>query len=679
MKKLLSLCLIPFFLFAETINLNKIEVNAIDEGESEREFIIEKEGYMKSAPMQHQITISKALEVAGSNGDPVKVLKTFAGVVSTNNDDSSEIYIHGSKPRETRFTINHLPLGYFFHLGGFHSVLAPEMVQQIDAYLGGFDVSYGSMGAVVDITPKYPSSENKGRIHIGMYDADFALSGAITENTSIFIGARRSYFDLIASQIIDELDSDKNDKSKKITFTLFPQFYDGQFILKTVVDDHVLSLEAFIAKDEMKLNTTMDKDKDPVAKGKLENSLQSNTVGARWVYMGENLNSNTLLYRLNLKQKLKRFDANYFINVDIVEYGLYHESVFDIKDHKLMLGFEATHDKVPIKSYFYTLGVADEDNPITGRDTFNLDKTFTSKSYTIFAQDIYSITPSSSIRYGLRAFKIDFGDFGYGLDPRVAFVYHVNNTLTLSTAIGKYSQFPESIAVIDGFGNPKINSIEFSNHYTFSAQKKLSNSSSLIVEPFFKTFQNLAISDKVNNYEAVGEGEAYGLDITYKKNIDNLNITFAYTYVKAKRELNTDDAREYRFEGDIPHTLQLNTSYRFGNNYRFSLLAKYSSGAPYTPIVGTTDYIYDGNTYKKPIYGEYYSKRYKDYYDLDIQFGKTFKYGRGKSLELSLELMNLSALIRKNVSMILYDDEYKKDGVVEQIGFLPAIHATYRF
>ena len=101
MKILPLLLLSPLIMIADTIELDKIEVNA--QGTDESAIMIEqKEGYMQSAPMQKQITVEQALQVAGTNGDPIKALKSFAGVVSTNNDNGSELYIHGSKPRETR-------------------------------------------------------------------------------------------------------------------------------------------------------------------------------------------------------------------------------------------------------------------------------------------------------------------------------------------------------------------------------------------------------------------------------------------------------------------------------------------------------------------------------------------------------------------------------------------------
>ncbi len=78
--------------------------------------------------------------------------------------------------------------------------------------------------------------------------------------------------------------------------------------------------------------------------------------------------------------------------------------------------------------------------------------------------------------------------------------------------------------------------------------------SSLTIEPYFKEFENLAIEDDLANYESVGEGEAYGLDLTYREQLDNLDIILAYTFVKVKRQLSTNSKKQYRFEGDIPHT-----------------------------------------------------------------------------------------------------------------------------
>ena len=677
---LLSLVTIPLLLNAENVTLDTIEVNAQEESaESVDEVLYEKEGYMKSAPMQKQMTSKQALGIAGTNGDPIKALKTFAGVVSSNNGDSSELYIHGSKPRETRFTINHLPIGYLFHLGGLHSVIAPEMIGQIDAYLGGFDVTYGAMGAVVDITPNYPTGSGKGHIHIGMYDADFAYDAKLGENTNLFISGRRSYFDLIADKIMDELDKDEDDPRKKTTFTLFPQFYDAQIILSHQMGDNIFSLEMIAMNDKLKINDTFNIEKDPVAVGKINVDEKSNTIGARWVNVGENRSSNTLLYRMNTEQDSEFFNADYFVKMSLVEYGFYHETVWNLGAHTVTVGADIKSVNAPTKVHANAPSNTDVDQPVSQQEVIDIDKTFKAKEYTLFAQDIWDITPNDHFRYGVRVWKTDFQNFGSGLDPRLAYVHDLSDDFTVSAAVGKYSQRPSTITSIQGFGNPKIDTEEVADHYTLSLQKIFSDKSSLTIEPFYKKFKNLAIADDLTNYEAVGRGEAYGLDITYKKKLADINIMVAYSYVNAKRELNTKSNKQYSFEGDVPHTLQMSLNYHFWESWRVSAYAKYASSSPYTPIIDTNTYNYKGKEYISPVYGKPYSKRLDANYDLDIQIGKTYKYANDQSLEIYLELMNINTLFKKNVYELRYNDKYEEDGSYESLGFLPAIHMTYRF
>jgi len=660
---------------AQSMTLESIEVTAkhLDDAP------LQKEGYLANAPMQKQMTKKEALETAGSNGDAIKALHTFAGVVSTNNDKSSDMYIHGSKPRETQFSLNHLPLGYLFHFGGLHSVVAPEMIDQIDAYLGGFDVSYGAMGAVVDMVPHYPKGEESGHVHMGIYDADFAYDTKLATHTNLFISARRSYFDLFADKILDELDSDSNDARKKTTFTRFPQFYDAQMVLSHTQGDNLFSLEVLTAKDTLKIHDTFNVESDPLAVGKINLAYNFNTIGARWVYLGDDVTSHTLLYRLSHTNNSSFYDANYYVDTKKKEYGLYHETVWNLAEHTVMLGTQLKHINAPTKVHSNTPRTDDFSGLITQQNIVDLDKTFEAKEYTFFAQDIWKLSEDDRLRYGLRFWKTDFQNLGSGCDPRMSYVHHVDKSLELALSVGQYSQRPSSFMQIEGFGNPKIKTDEHSIHTMLSMKKKFSDHSSLLVEPYYKSFKNLAIRDDFTRYEAVGKGEAYGVDVTYKKHIENFDFSLAYTYVHAKRALSTNDTREYTFVGDIPHTLQLSGNYHFSKSWRASFYAKYSSGIPYTPVEGTKSYSYNHQTYVEPVYGEPYSKRLKANYDLDIQISKTQRLSKRQRIEYTLELMNINALFRKNIDAIKYNDLYQEEGVYEQMGFLPALHITYRF
>jgi len=675
--KPIYLLLAPLLLSAET-QLSDIDINSSQTEATD--FLIQKESFLKNAPMQQQITTKQALQIAGTNGDPLKALKSFAGVVSTNNDGGDDIFIHGSKPRETSYSINQLPLGYIFHAGGLHSVIAPESTAQIDAYLGAFDTTYDAMGAVVDITPKFPKGSNSGRVHLGFYDADFSLDTKLGENTSLFLSGRRSYFDLFVSKIVETLDEDERDRSKKVTFTLFPQYYDANMILAHTKGNHTFSLEAITAKDEQKLNSTMNQTKDPVANGKINSEESFTTLGLRWNYEGKNFDSMTLLSQIKAKEHIELFDANHFVNIKTTSNKLYHETTFETDGHKPLIGFDIKETTVPLKAHVAgDVGDDDFEPLITDQAVVDIDKRLNAKEYALFVQDIWEITKRDHLRYGVRVWDTDFQEFGSGIDPRVAYTHEFKDGWSTAFAMGKYSQLPKVSYAVEGFGNPQLNTTEFSNHYALNLTKKFGNHSSLVVEPYFKTFKNLAISDEVNSYKGVGEGEAYGLDVTYKKKLDKFEMMVAYTFVKAKRQLHTNSSTEYRFQGDIPHTLQVNSSYKFDNNWRVASLFKYNSGRPYTPIVGTQNATTaSGRSYNRPIYGEAYSKRMPSNFDLDIQVGKTYHYANS-SLEVAFELMNLNALFHKNVDAYRYDDNYQVDGEYRQMGFLPALHLSYKF
>jgi len=545
--------------------------------------------------------------------------------------------------------------------------------------LGGFDTTYGSMGAVVDITPKYPQGSNKGRVHVGLYDADFAYDTKIGEDTSLFLSGRRSYIDLFAAKLTDTLNEDERDKNKKTTFTLFPQYYDANLILSHNIGDHTFSLEAIIAQDEMKLNSNLNETKDPVANGKINSKYGFTTVGARWNYMGDNYESMTLLSHMKSQQNSELFDDDFFVKTSTTTNKLYHETTFELKGHKPLVGVELEKIDAPVKIHFAnSLGDEDFRPLLSDQEVLDYDKTLHASKYALFAQDIWEIGKNDHFRYGLRAWKTDFQKFGSGVDPRVAFVHDFIDGWSSSLAIGRYSQLPLISYALDGFGNPLLEATEFSNHYALNITKKFDEKSSLVVEPYFKTFENLAIADTAKNYEGVGKGEAYGVDVTYRKKLDKFDMIVAYTYVKAKRQLNTDNKRQFRFQGDIPHTLQVNAAYTFSNNWRLSSLFKYNSGSPYTPIVGKESVNNNGKTYNRPIYGEPYSQRMPSSYDFDLQVSKTFNYTDGK-LEVAFELMNLNALLKPNIDSYRYNDEYEIDGDYKGMGFLPAFHVTYRF
>lgn len=651
------------------------EIERFENIEVEESPYIQRQDFLVDAPMQKQITAKEALEIPGSNGDPLKALKTFAGVTSSDNDNA-EMIIHGSKPRETRFEINHLPLGYVFHLGGLHSVINPNTTKQIDAYLGAFDVSYYGMGAVIDITPQYPTGSNSGRVHIGLYDSDAAFDMKITDNISIFMSARRSYFDLFADKIMSALNEEGT-----LTFTLFPQFWDANLIINANYGNHQISLESIATQDALKLNNSEVSQKDPVTTGKIEQEMGYITTGLRWMYYGDSFTTNTLLYQLSVDATTELFDNDYYIKEKDYETGLHTSTVFNGESHITTLGLHYFNTASDVDAKISRPPSSDTyDYVMTAENIITMDKIFTANVYTLYGQDIWSIWDVLKLRYGLRYSYVSFQNFSNILDPRGALIWEISDDTSLSFAIGKYSQLPQTTTVIESFGNPDIDDFENSIHYALNFKTAFADKSELVIEPYYKSFDTLVIEDSTNLYEAVGKGDAYGVDVTYTKKIGDFKMVGAYTYVQAHRQLNTSDSIYYNFYGEIPHTLGLSTSYTFGESgWSASALAKYSNGKLYTPVTGYTSTTVNGVTYNQATYGTPWSERLPSTYDLDIKITYTKKHTNNHEEEFSLEVLNLTTLFKQNVAGIKYSDTYAVEGYYYQMGLLPAFHYTYRF
>jgi hypothetical protein len=639
----------------------------------------ESQNYLENAPMQKRMTIKEAMNIPGAQGDPVKAIKLFAGVTSSGG--SGELVIHASKPRETATTINYLPIGYLFHMQGLHSVIAPEATEQLDVYLGGFDSSYdNAMGAVLDITPKYPSGDNSGFVHVGIFDSSFGYDFKVSDKVNGFIGARRSYFDLFYDKVTNIKEEAK--KEEKTDIVVFPNYWDATFFLTYTEGNHLFSFENIAASDNLIVDTQKEEVRDPEATGEVAVSQGFATTGLRWIFSDDNYNANTLFYRRQTDAET-RFFEKYRVSIHTVSNGLFHISTHDHEKHQLSYGFRATHNTIPLDILAPRPPQGDDaaPDPLTvlaeNGEIFSLSQTFTTDNIYAFMQDIYSISDSLKLRYGLSTFDSSFGEYQTKADLRTALIYEIDEKNHLSFAIGQYTQSPEGFKQVEGFGNPALTD-QKSIHYVAHYDHTFDNDYTMEIEPYYKEYKELAIEDRALNYVNKGTGNAYGADLTLKKRSDELYFYATYTYVKSKRQLNNDDKTKHTFYLETPHTVQLAASYHYSDPFVFSILTQYHTGTPYTPIESTSTIPIEGaSDLVVPNYGDPFSKRFPDFFTLNLKMAYTEKIDIYSSIEFSFELMN--ATDNKNVQDIRYDDNYDIEGYNYQLPLLPWFDVTYRF
>lgn len=672
-------------LFGEDLGI--VEVNGKSESQpartegfseifSEPEYI-EQRSYMDAAAAQKRLTTEEAMFVPGVQGDPLKALRSLSGITSL-SDMTGELYIYGSKPQESQFSLNHLPIGYVYHVFGIHSVLSPDAIDQIDAYLGGFDTTYGdAMGGVIDITPRYPTGQDSGFVHAGIYDASAGVDMALTDNLSLFVGARRSYYDLLLEAVGKSTGT--LDKESNTTYTQFPNYWDITALLDyRLGDGNALSLEMLAAKDDLTIQTYDNAVKDPEATGNIDSESGFFSAGVRHRFEGVDYSAQTLLY-YNYTHFDTELFTDYFIKSESQLYGLFHQSDYQAGDHLISLGGELEHLDVPLDlNISRPPSPNDPDYDFTTGEKIRVDETIRFNSAALFLQDNWTVTDALSLRYGLRYTSSDYQQFKNLIDPRATAVYRLGYADTLSVTVGRYSQVPEGFKTQEDFGSTSL-AFEHSTHYMLAYEHNDAESQ-WSIQPFYKTFDNLAIdvldsNGTTESYTSKGSGYAYGLDLSAKYRSGRWYAFAAYTYLNAKRQVDTSDPTKYPFYGDIPHTLQLLGSVRFWDNWAFSVLSKYNSGQPYTPITGTYTDPDDGRV--RPLYGELFSKRLPDYFTLNLKIAQQINLGHGQQLTWSFELMN--ATNHENVTDIRYDDNYNIEGYVTQLPLLPWFDVTYRF
>lgn len=631
---------------------------------------------VEGLPASRVLGVKEAMFIPGVQGDPIKAIK-FIGGVSSLNDGSGELFLYASKPEESSFSLNRLPLGYVFHGFGIHSVIAPEAIAQINAYLGGFDAAYGNaIGGVIDITPAYPKGSDSGYMHMGIYNASFGLDVGLGEDTALYLGGRRSYFDLLLEAVgkgTGTLSEDTN-----TTYTQFPNYYDLSMLLgHQYSPGNYLSLEAVGAFDAITINSQENAIKDPEATGEIDAKQGFVSVGVRHQGSYGIYRTNTVAYNLYSTSRVSLFGGYYLDNV-FNRTGVNHQSIVDIGRHRIVAGAEADHIALPLDMNISKPPRDDDvDYDFTTAQKYRIDETYRFTTGAVFVEDIYRPDDHWSLRYGVRAGVTDYNRLGLYADPRMGAVYTFSPGATLGLSAGRYTRVPTGYKITRDLGNPDLD-YERAWHLLLRGELPFAQGGTLSIEPFYKRYEALAIDDNVTQFESEGEGYAYGFDLSAKYRDDTWYFFGAYTYTRSERQLYGNDDELYRFYGEVPHVAQLIGSWRFAPEWALSLLAKYNSGKPYTPVVGT--YIDASDPTKprvRPLYGEPFSERLDDYFTLNIKIAQQVKIANGDRLEWSFELMN--ATNHRNISDILYDENYKIRGYVEQLPLLPWLDITYRF
>ena len=188
------------------------------------------------------IRTDDALRYAGGFFDPSRIVNAFAGVATTNSDESNDIIIRGNSSRGLLWRLEgiEIPNPNDFSdgqggSGGAYSAITSNVISNFDFFTGAFPAEYGNaVSGVMDLTLRKGNADNgEYAFQTGMIGAELSAEGPINKNigSSFLADARYVNFGFLSRlKLIDLGSTNYAPRSRDMVFNInLPTTKSGNF------------------------------------------------------------------------------------------------------------------------------------------------------------------------------------------------------------------------------------------------------------------------------------------------------------------------------------------------------------------------------------------------------------------------------------------------------------------
>ncbi|MFQ6608604.1 MAG: TonB-dependent receptor plug domain-containing protein [Fidelibacterota bacterium] len=685
----------------------------------------------------------REIEVAPAfiEADVFRTLQHLPGI-QTINDFSSALYVRGSTPDQNLIMLDGITVYNPFHLGGIFSTFNTDAIKEAQFNAGGFPARYGGrMGSILNIINREGNSEEfHAQGNISLISSKILMEGPVPQwsrlKGSWMLAGRRTYFDTIVDLLA--MTAGIKDDPEYFGFPYFFYDFEGKLNLD-LGSDHRLTLSTFYGDDVFYIDFKEDDAYGSVYENWYEEYHEDFLMDWRW---GNFTNSLTWRWIVSPRLVAKTFLASsrfrFWIAMDNAYEEYYSEGtdtsrweekynfdVFDIVNDRT-IETELTwvpDDRQTITGGFqhkdlkFNLGLTfgwgflEQDTFYTFQDTalWMLDKPY---EQSIYLQDRWEVSDRFSTELGVRVSRYSLHDTFY-FEPRIGLKYLLTPDLNIKFNWGRFHQFlatanpqDENMRFIDiWLGIPKENPAPVATHSILGVEYLSPRNILFRVESYYKDFNRL-ITLKQGNMFAEEEDEikfdpfnefldtdayAYGLEFLAKQTTGRIKGWIGYSFAQTKWY--TSLHGWYYPKYDRTHTLNLVADMQLTENIHFSTALSYSSGNPYTPIIGRyeswSEYTLgpnlDWDLWDRWLTGERNSERYPPYFRWDISLVKRKPFFNGYR-EWYLEILNVTNHL--NYFTYMYRDKYNRrtdqyEGVerggVPMFPFMPTFGLRFEF
>jgi len=630
-----------------------------------------------------EITTEKLLKIPGAGNDPLKAIEALPGVVLGGFGPFSVPAVRGSNPNDNTYITDFIPVGYVFHNDG-GSTYNDNLIENFSLKAGAWGPEYSNaIGAVLATKLRDPYQEAiHTTLDLSLLRAGALVEGAVTENSAFYLSYRQSLLELYVENFVDE---------DELKFTEVPKNSDYQFKYQWRINPvSNLRFVANGAQDSVGIEfgpESDDLEREPGLAGGL---------GAETYYHSQGILYDTVLaggtstiLSVSRKEEDVSFAIGSLFDLDAINYEYRFKNYYNtplMNGDTIRYGVDLSSTEIEYTaSGLYSAcnsDVGDECPPASLGTPFDNEDTLTINGlYTFVAYD-WLASPDWELTLGLGNSYNDFNQEQL-IQPRISSRYALNDTWTLTSAIGRHSQFIREFRFIaKELGNPDLKQPD-ALHYVVGFEHDIDDSLSTKVELYYKDIDNLVAANTKSDtppYLNNANGTAYGLELLVNKNLtDKWYGWLSVAYSKTKRE-NEDTGKSINYELDRPWVVNLVANYQKNAQTSYGFKWRYQSGSLVTPITeaepyyncngnidtenpcGAADpYIYD------PVEGKPNSQRLSAYHRLDFRLDHELS----ERSTLYFEIINLYN--RANVSDISYNKDYTEK---EEVTSLPTIFSV---
>ncbi len=607
------------------------------------EAVVTGDAYSTGPGEAATLSPTEAVTTPGANGDLFRALQSFPGVAAPG--DGAGLFVRGGDVTETKTLLDqatvHHPYRYESPAGGSFGAVRPFLVDGTQFSTGGFSAQYGNaLSGVLAMESKDRPEQVRRYVNLGLAAASLSLDQPLIEDeVGLRLSGNRSFTGLLF-----RVNGERDD------YVTVPQGMDGNLGLTWDYSaTGQLKLFAFARRNRIGVETTNGAHAG-VYRSRSTNqlyNLQWTVAPGAWTVETSASWSAYSSDRTFGALDLSPTDAAAKLRVDATR---------AVDNWTLRTGGRLQRRRYRME------GAVPHQPAVVGPDasTQSISATTPAVLGGGYAEVETRMLSPLSVRLGVRADHHSQAHEAV-VDPRVGVSWPFAPHTRLRVAWGRYHQFPALSTYSEHVGEKELQS-QSAQHYVVGLRHERKNWL-LRAEAYRKPYRNLVVRTGPSRYANAGTGRAQGIDLfaKYGAFLDTrFNGWVSYSLLESRRTQPRDRGAAVQLEEgpapfDLTHQATVVGKVRVVGQVRLGATYRYTTGQPFTPVVGTER---SASGRPLPVDGPVGSARLPSYQRLDLQLSYYWPFNRQQHLIAYAAVNN--SFDRANAVDVTYTPDYSE-------------------